>query len=181
MGDDREIIEQVLQGNKEAYEQIILKYQGMVLSLINKMLGYPGEKQDIVQEIFIKTYYHLPEYKPQHQFSSWLYRITANHCLDEIRRRKRTPYMTEMDFEVSDPSTPEAIYLEKEQKTIFRQRMKSLEKQYRVVLEMRYLQFLSYEEISRSLGIPITTVRMRLNYGKKKLRDIFQKQGKGGE
>ncbi|TQR35475.1 RNA polymerase sigma factor [Brevibacillus brevis] len=181
MEDDKEIIEQVLQGNKEAYEQIILKYQGRVLSLIHKMLGYPQEKQDIVQEIFMKAYYHLPQYKPQHKFSSWLYRITSNHCLDEIRRRKRTPYVGEMDFDVSDPATPETVYLEKEQKTILQQRMKSLERNYRVVLEMRYLQSHTYEEIGKSLGIPLSTVRTRIAHGKKKLREILQQSDKGGK
>jgi RNA polymerase sigma factor (sigma-70 family) len=181
MEDDREIIEQVLQGNKEAYKQIILKYQGKVLALSNKMLGYPQEKQDIVQEIFIKAYYHLPEYKQQHKFSSWLYRITANHCLDEIRKRKRTPYMSELAFEPKDFSTPETVYLEKEQRTLLQQRLQSLEERYRIVLEMRYLQFLTYEEIGNSLGIPISTVRTRLAHGKKKLREIFQQAGKGGK
>ncbi|MFS0553678.1 RNA polymerase sigma factor [Brevibacillus sp. 179-C9.3 HS] len=181
MEDDKEIIEQVLHGNREAYTQIILKYQVKVLSLIHKMLGFREEKQDIVQEIFIKAYYHLPEYKPQHKFSSWLYRITANHCLDEIRRRKRTPYLGKLDFEVSDSTTPETIFLEKEQKTILQQRIKSLEKNYRVVLEMRYLQSLTYEEIGNSLGVPISTVRTRLAHGKKKLREIFNQEGKGGE
>ncbi|GIO00014.1 hypothetical protein J5TS2_06820 [Brevibacillus halotolerans] len=71
MEDDEEIIEQILQGNKEIYAQIIHKYKGKVASILTKMLGHSSNIQDIVQEIFIKAYYHLPEYQSQQKFSAW--------------------------------------------------------------------------------------------------------------
>lgn len=111
----------------------------------------------------------------------WLYRIAVNHCLDELRKKKRQPSVTQTEVMLVDSHTPEKAYLEKEQRLLVRQRMMTLEEKYRSVLEMRYLQYLSYEEISKKLSVPISTIRMRLSRGKRKLRESIDKIGKRGD
>ncbi|AKF93387.1 sigma-70 family RNA polymerase sigma factor [Brevibacillus laterosporus] len=181
MQDDKKIIEQVLQGNKEAYAELIDRYQTKVFFILKKMLGHSQNQQDIIQEIFIKAYYHLSEYRSNYDFSAWLYRIAVNHCLDELRKQKRTPSVVQTEIMLVDRHTPEDEYLEKEQRLFVRQRMLTLEEKYRKVLDMRYFQYLSYEEISKKLSVPISTIRMRLSRGKMKLRESIEKIGKRGD
>lgn len=177
MEEDQAIIAQVLQGDKDAYGQIITRYHGRVISVLRKMLGHTPNEQDTVQEIFIKTYYLLPDYKPSHAFSSWLYRIAANYCVDELRKRMRAPAFTHAHIEPADHDTPESALLEKEEQQLLRQQMMAVEEKYRVVLEMRYLEALSCEEIGEKLDIPSSTVRTRLSRGKDKLRAVIGKAG----
>ncbi|MBG9941221.1 sigma-70 family RNA polymerase sigma factor [Brevibacillus formosus] len=181
MQDDRLIIEEVLQGNKEAYSQIIQKYNKRVRLLIRKMIGQPHLEQDMAQEIFIKVYYHLGDYSKSSEFGAWLYRIATNYCFDELRNRKRSIAVTDAEIEVATSQTPEMEYLAKEQRTFLQNRMMTLESKYRVVLELRYLQFLSYEEISEELDVPISTVRTRLSRGRAKLKNAITNSGKGGD
>jgi RNA polymerase sigma factor (sigma-70 family) len=177
MEEDRVIIRRVLEGNKDSYAEIITRYHGKVSSVIRKMLGNTPDAPDIMQEIFIKTYYHLSEYKMNYDFSAWLYRIASNHCLDELRKRKRALQTTDAEIEPADRYTPEDALLGKEEQLLLRQRMLSVEEKYRVILEMRYLQSLSCEEISQQLSIPSSTVRTRLSRGRDKLREAIGHAG----
>jgi len=181
MQDDRVIVEEVLQGNKEAYTQIIQKYNKRIRLLIRKMIGQSVYEQDMAQEIFIKVYYHLGEYNQNFAFGAWLYRIATNYCFDELRRRKRSLQVTNEEVELFTTQTPELEYLAKEQRAYLQNRMMTLEPKYRIVLELRYLQFMSYEEISEKLGVPLSTVRTRISRGKSKLRDSITRTGKGGD
>lgn len=173
MQDDHEIIERVLQGDKQAFGEIIDRYRSKVFSLLRKMLGYSEDTQDIAQEVFLKAYNHLPEYDPKRSFSAWLYRIAANRCLDELRKRKRTPSITGIDFEPVYGDTPETVYLQKERFNAIQEQIDALDKDYRAVFVMRYLQFLSYQEIGERLAIPVSTVQMRLYRARKKLRECI--------
>lgn len=181
MEEDQVIIARVLQGDNEAYAKIVTRYHGKVNSVLRKMLGHTPNAQDIVQEIFIKSYYHLSEYRMNHEFSAWLYRIAINHCLDELRKRKTTPQLTHTEIEPVDSRTPETALLKKEQRIFLRERMMSVEEKYRIILEMRYLQSLSCDEISEKLEIPSSTVRTRIARGKKKLREAIGTTGQRGD
>ncbi|CAM5780858.1 MULTISPECIES: RNA polymerase sigma factor [Brevibacillus] len=181
MQDDKMIVDEVLRGNKEAFAQIIQKYNRRITLLIRKMLGQPPHEQDIAQEIFIKVYYHLGDYNKSYEFGAWLYRIATNHCFDELRSRKRSIMVTNTEVELATSHTPEAEYLVKEQNSYLQDRIKALDSKHRVVLEMRYLQYMSYEEISKKLGVPISTVRTRLSRGKTKLKEALTRRGKGGD
>ncbi|WP_429844303.1 RNA polymerase sigma factor [Brevibacillus sp. FIR094] len=90
MPEDRELIEQIQAGNHQLYSQIIHRYKGKIVTYLYKMIGNMPDAQDLAQDVFTKTFYLLKDYRPEHKFSSWLYRIASNHCLDEMRRRKRT-------------------------------------------------------------------------------------------
>ncbi|MFC8685208.1 RNA polymerase sigma factor [Brevibacillus porteri] len=181
MQDDREVIAEVLQGNKEAYALIVNKYKGKIASILRRTLHHSHDAEDMVQEVFIKAYYSLPDYKPNYSFSAWLYRIAINRGIDELRKRKRMPSVTEMDVEVKDEcAIPEEDYLEKEQRHALRQQMMTLDKNHRTILDLHYLQQLSYREIGNILSLSVDTVRMRLSYARKKLRDQLSKPEKKG-
>lgn len=173
MQNEQEIIERVLQGDKQAFGEIIDSYKVRVFSLLRKMLGHTTETQDIAQEIFIKAYSHLQEYKPGRSFSAWLYRIAVNRCVDELRKRKRTPSISGIEFELVQKETPETVYLQKEREMALGERILALDKEYRTVFILRYFQFLSYQEIGERLAIPVSTVQMRLHRARKKLRETM--------
>lgn len=182
MQDDREVIAEVLQGNKEAYALIVNKYKGKVASILQRSLRHPQEVEDVLQEVFIKAYYSLSDYRPNHSFSAWLYRIAINRGIDELRKRRRAPLPAEIDADLADECPiPEEVYLEKEQRRALRQKMMGLDKEYRTVLALHYLQQLSYKEIGSKLSLSVDTVRMRLSYARKKLRDHFIRTEQKGE
>ncbi|MEJ8548476.1 RNA polymerase sigma factor [Brevibacillus borstelensis] len=169
MQDDQAVIEQVLQGDKEAYAQLIDKYKGKVLSLVRRMLGH-SEAEDIAQEIFMRAYTCLPDYRGECKFSTWLFRIASNRCIDELRKRKRAPVNASLETELACFLTPEAAYLEKEQHALFFRQLMALDKDYRSVLLLRYSQSLSYLEIAERLSITVEAVQMRLYRARKKLK-----------
>ncbi|MFD0680662.1 MULTISPECIES: RNA polymerase sigma factor [unclassified Paenibacillus] len=164
MLEDQEFIDYILNGDKQAFSLIINKYKGRVFSLLLKMLGPSPDIQDIAQEIFIKAYNHLQEYKPEHSFSAWLYRITANRSIDELRKRKRTPSLIDLDFEIAHSNTLESNYLGKERKASLQKLIEELDPDQRVVFMLRHQQLLSYEEIGEQLSLPVSTVQMRLHH-----------------
>lgn len=181
MQDDSEIIGKVLEGNKEAYALIVNKYKGKIASILHRTIGH-HEVEDVVQEVFIKAYYSLPEYRSNHSFSAWLYRIAINRGIDHLRKRKRTPVAKEMNVELKDESpVPEEVYLMKEQRQVLQQQMRMIDKEYKMILDLHYFQYLSYKEIGNKLSLSADAVRMRLSYARKKLRDRLSKtERKGG-
>ncbi|CEH31493.1 RNA polymerase [Aneurinibacillus migulanus] len=185
MSSDQELVELVLQGNKQAYNQIVDRYKGKIYSFLYGMIGRPQDAQDLAQEVFIKAYFHIQSYKPDYSFSSWLYRIATNHCLDELRKQKRVPYISQENGSHEENSfvhhrTPESIYLEKERNAVLHKYIMELDENYRTVLVLRHIEHLSYKEISHILGVPVTTVQMRLYRVHKKLRKLLKITEKGG-
>jgi RNA polymerase sigma factor (sigma-70 family) len=181
MQEDQEIIEQILDGDKQAFALIIDKYKGRVLALLRKMLGPSLDLQDLAQEIFIKAYNHLQEYKPEYSFSAWLYRITSNRSVDELRKRKRTPSVVGLELEVAHRDTPETSYLEKERKLALEELIMELDPDHRMVFILRHQQYLSYQEIGDQLSLPVSTVQMRLYRARMKLRKSLSTSRERGE
>lgn len=185
MSSDQELIELVLQGNKQAYSQIVDRYKGKMYFFLYGMIGRPQDAQDLAQEVFIKAYFHIHSYKPDYSFSSWLYRIATNHCLDELRKQKRVQCIRQENGSHEEDSfahhrTPESIYLEKERNAVLHKYIMELDESYRAVLVLRYIEHLSYKEISHILDVPVTTVQMRLYRAHKKLRKLLKITEKGG-
>ncbi|SFL87138.1 RNA polymerase, sigma-24 subunit, RpoE [Paenibacillus sp. 1_12] len=180
MQEDQEIIDQILKGDKQAYALIINKYRAQVFSLLRKMLGSSPDTQDIAQEVFIKAYNHLQEYNPDYSFSAWLYRITTNQSIDELRKRKRTPNVINFEVEIAHLDTPESSYMEKERKLALEKLIMELDSDQRAVFMLRHQQYLSYEEIGEQLSLPVSTVQMRLHRARLKLRKSLNASREGG-
>lgn len=181
MKDDRDIVERILQGDTQAFNFIINNYKGRVFSLLRKMLGNSPDIEDIAQEVFIKAYNHLRDYKPENSFSAWIYRIAANHCLDELRKRKRIPDKIELEMEVAYTTTPESSYLDKERQIALNELIMELDPEQREIFLLRHKQYMSYKEIGEHLSIPISTVQMRLYRARLKLQKFIKASRKGGE
>ncbi|WP_312114744.1 RNA polymerase sigma factor [Brevibacillus reuszeri] len=177
MQDDTELVRLALEEDHQAYARLVDKYKGKIFSFLYRMLGQPEDAQDMAQEIFTKAYFQLHKFRTDSNFSAWLYRMAANHCLDELRRQKRSIQTTDEEMELIDAETPEDALLQKEQKQVLLRQVMGLEEEYRSVVVLRYIDQLSYREISEAMAIPMTTVQMRLHRARKKLRDGLEKGG----
>lgn len=183
MDDDKECVSQVLQGNKQAYGYLIDKYRDKVHAIMIRMLNQSQDAQDLTQECFIKAYNSLHSFDSERKFSSWLYRIAVNLCITNQQTKQRQPYLYG-DLElVSLPDTPspECMYLKKEFATELHFLIDRLPESYKIVLLLRYVDDLTYQEMSQVLDIPVNLVQVRLYRARQKLREYFSKTKEGGE
>ncbi|WP_047155266.1 RNA polymerase sigma factor [Aneurinibacillus tyrosinisolvens] len=180
MRDDREWVEQVLAGDKQAYAHLVNKYKNKVYALLIGMGLQPQDAQDMAQESFIKAYKRLGSFDKSRSFSSWLYKIAVNCCLDEWKRKKKDIFEG-ADVPQIDLVSPEAMYLRKEEAEELLNHIGHLPEKYRLVLMLRYTDHLSYSEIADVLDIPLGTVQNHLHRAKKKLKEQIVEKKTGGK
>lgn len=178
MGEELHWIQQVLSGNKSAYAQIINKYKNQLYATILRMTKHPQDAQDLVQEAFIKVYHQLEKYDQKGSFSSWLYRVAINHCLDEFRKKGYKMKQVEMtEATLTIPNQPEVVFLKKEKQRQLERLIETLQEEERMILLLRYVNELSYDEIGILVDLPISQVRNKLHRAKKKMRETVQREG----
>ena len=188
---DEELIESILSGKTQLYEEIIKRYQNKVYSTVYSYTRDYEEAKDLTQEIFIKIYNNLPNFKNKSQFSTYLYRVAVNRCIDWTRKR-RLKTVSAMFFQEEDEieiyeyiadlsNNPEEILLKEEDGNILREVINNLPEIYRTVMIMFYFQDFSPQEIADILEIPRKTVDTRLYRARNMLRTKFtQKSDYGG-
>lgn len=178
MQEENQWIREVLAGNKQAYAPIIEKYKNPLYATILRMTKNPHDAQDLVQESFIKVYQQLGKYEGTGSFSSWMYRVAMNHCMDEFRKKRYKMKHVEMD-EVTAQNTnhPEVIFLKQEKSRQLERLIATLPEDERMIILLRYVNELSYNEISELVDAPLSTVRNKLHRAKKKMRDTVKREG----
>lgn len=180
MEEERQWIGEVLLGNKQAYAQIINKYKNPLYTTILRMTGNQQDATDLVQEAFIKIYLQLGKFDGKGSFSSWMYRVAINHCMDEFRKKRYKMEQIEVrEDDVMDFHHPEMIFLKKEKNRQLEKLIGCLPEEERMILLLRYVNELSYNEIGELMSLPLSTVRNKLHRAKKKLRETI-KEEKGG-
>lgn len=185
MADERKLIEQVLQGNDEAFTQLIKEYEDKVYNLCLRMSGNRDDAQDLAQEAFLKAWRGLRFYKQEASFSTWLYRLTSNVCIDYLRQKKRRPVQSltaddeeEAQYDVVDPApTPYEQAENTQVREAVAAAMDGLEEEFRQVLTLRVVEELSYDEIAQIMDLKVGTVKSRLARAREKLRKILLKNG----
>jgi RNA polymerase sigma-70 factor (ECF subfamily) len=181
------IVQQVLDGDTNAFEELVLEYEKKVYNVALRMVNNQEDAEDITQEAFIKAYNSLANFRGDSKFSVWLTRIVSNMCLDLIRSRGRRPTISlsvededgeNVELEISDiRQSPETIMEQQLTKDSVRRGLKQLPDEYREILLLREIQGLSYEEISAALDLEVGTVKSRIYRGRKKLCDYLIKDG----
>lgn len=178
---EKELIRQIKAGDTEAYGQLVRAYQKQVYALCLRMVGDPGEAEDLTQEAFVKSWQGLEYYRYEAAFSTWLYRLTTNLCLDHLRRRKRQAALTaawDEEAEYRDTAlTPEEACLRREAYGELDAAMAALSPEDRALLVLRVVRELSYEEIAADLNIPVGTVKSRLSRARMRLKESFRGNG----
>lgn len=176
----KERIQQVLDGKQQAYEDIVEFYKDRVFQLCYRMLGDRHEAEDVAQEAFLRAYTNLHTFQLNRKFSTWLYRIATNLCIDRLRKKKPDYYL---DAEVagtegldmysqipSDTKLPEDELERLEIKERIQMEIQRLPEKYRSVIVLKYIDELSLKEISEILNLPVGTVKTRIHRGRDALR-----------
>ena len=178
---DKELIQKIQEGDRLAFNQLVVKYRNRVMGIASRMLGDRVEAEDLAQDVFVKAYLALPRFQGEALFTTWLYRITANSCLN--RRRGPRPAIQVSDGldspepNLSDPSSnPHDLLEQKELKLFLEKSIQSLQEDHRIVLILRDIEGLSYEEIADSLGLELGTVRSRLHRARLQVQASIKKK-----
>lgn len=181
--DEQRLVAAAQRGNLDAFNELVLAYQDRVYNLAYRILGDPAAAEDATQEAFIAAYRTLKDFRGG-SFLSWLLRTVANRCYDELRRQKRHPAVSweafgELDeeanpFLVNGQPTPEEAAQQAELADFLQDAIRSLPPDQRVVLVLSDIEGMDYEQISRTLRIPLGTVKSRLARARARLRDSLQ-------
>ena len=185
--DEKKIIEQVLAGDNNAFGVLVETYQDRVYNLALRMCGNADDAFDLSQEAFVRAWRGLAGFQQEAAFSTWLFRLTANVCLDWLRAKKRRPTVSlttadddgeEVQMELADPGkSPEEILEAAEDRAALAKAMNELPVEYRQILTMRAINDMSYTEIAETLQIREGTVKSRLSRARLALRNILVKNG----
>ncbi len=178
--DDYRLVCAAIAGRQDAYTQLMDRYRGAIHQMMAKMVGYTEDANDLTQEAFSKAFNKLSSYEPRYAFSTWLFKIASNNAIDFIRKKRIVTLS--IDTTIKEDSSQEFSYnlpsddVNPEQTLVLAQRAKmmralvgQLSNKYRQMIEMRFYQELSYDEIATELNIPLGTVKAQLFRAKEML------------
>jgi RNA polymerase sigma-70 factor (ECF subfamily) len=181
------LLKKARNGDIEAFELLIEDYQKKAFNVAYRMMGNSEDANDLVQEALIRIFKSIKNFKEQSSFSTWVYRIVTNVCLDELRRRKnKFTISIDEDIQLEDGNvkrqiesegpTPEESLESKEIQDIVTKAIEELSNEHKKVIVLRDIQGFSYDEISDIMKCPEGTVKSRINRARKALREILKKQ-----
>ena len=181
MEEDFELLAKFKKGDQQAFELLVRKYKTTVFNTIYSIMGNAQEADDTAQEVFLKVYTKADSFKGEASFSTWLYRITVNRCVDELRRRKNKIISYETEFNQEEKLKLKGVLAsrenditeklrQKELQDIIQKAMNSLPEKYRIILTLKEIEGLSYKEISQIMKISLAKVKIWLFRARQKLK-----------
>lgn len=181
---DELLIRRAQSGDSDAFEQLLLQHQKSVYNLCLRMTGNADDALDLSQEAFLRAWRALGQYQFDAAFSTWLYRLTSNLCIDFLRRQKRQQHVSLTisdedgageEFAVPDPAPgPEEQALHADAQSAVARAMAALPDDWRIVMQLRVVEQLSYEQIAQILDVKAGTVKSRLARARMQLRKILK-------
>ena len=174
--DLKKTIELAKQGDEDAFSSLICRVQNTAYSIAYRYMENDADTRDAMQEAFIKMYRNLASFKGNSTFETWFTRILINCCLDELRKRKSSPGMEDIDdhYDLADEeSLTEEQILKMERQKAVAKAIRSLPDESRNIIILREFNGLSYEELAEVLDLEPGTVKSRLNRAKQKLKEIL--------
>lgn len=169
---DKELVLRVQQGDKSAYDLLVIKYQHKIIQLVNRYVKDPSEAQDVAQETFIKAYRALGNFRGDSAFYTWLYRIAINTAKNYLVARTRRGFDSQVDVQDAEQienapqlqgmDTPERLLLNEEIVEVIKTAIEKLPEEMRIAIMLREFEGMSYEEIALAMDCPVGTVRSRI-------------------
>lgn len=171
--EDHELVRQALEGDQAAYARLRDKYWGPLNAMLYRMVRNQLDAEDLTQEAFIKAFNSLSSFNFQYAFSTWLYKIASNNCIDYLRKRRlKTVSMDEpiktskgeMEMQLPDTGTPlpDTPLTSAERTKILQEAIADLPEKYRKVIELRHEKEMEYQDIADELELPLGTVKAHL-------------------
>ena len=188
---DEELMSQFQEGTVEAYDILVSRYKDQITNYIYRFVGDWQECEDLLQETFLRVYRNRHSYKPIAKFSTWLYTIAGNLARSEYRKRKRRQTRSlqsvNRDNEEYEIDIPDETYSPDDaaegaiQDEYIQKALMEIPEEFREVVVLRDVQQLSYDEIAQITGLPMGTVKSRINRGRTKLQhlleDVYDREG----
>jgi RNA polymerase sigma factor (sigma-70 family) len=178
------LIDDAIAGKQEAYKKLMDKYRQLIFNLIYRMIRNKEDVQDLTQEAFIKAFNSLEKFDKQFSFSTWLFKIATNNCIDYLRKKKLSTFSIDKDigtddddytFEIPDNErVPDKNLLDKERKKILEEAIENLPNKYKSVILLRHRDENDYEEIAKKLKIPLGTVKAHIFRGRELLNKYLK-------
>lgn len=185
---DHELVQLALKGDQRAYGKLMARYRDSIFFMIQKMVNNRDDAEDLTIEAFGKAFSNLRKYSPDYAFSTWLYRIAINNCIDFIRKKRLETFS--LDEPIKDNNggggegtrksirsgdmDPEETYIKQQRILLMRNVIERLNPKYRRLIELRYLKELSYDEIAKTMSLPLGTVKAQLFRAKELLYNILK-------
>ncbi len=182
---DLDLVESARNGNQQAYAQLLGKYRDAIYFMLLKMVNNPVDADDLTIEAFGKAFKNLNQYTPNFAFSTWLFKIASNNCIDYIRKQRTNTVSLDQSMDEEEnlsPSSliqsetldPEASMINEQKIRLMRDVVTKLKPRYRSLIELRYFREYSYEEIAHELELPIGTVKAQLFRARELLLNILK-------
>jgi RNA polymerase sigma-70 factor (ECF subfamily) len=172
MHDYRLVQEAINNKSERAYAELMDRYRDSIYFMLLKMANSKDDADDLTIEAFGKAFRKLHQYTPNYAFSTWLFKIASNNCIDFIRKKKKNTFSLnrsvdedggEMEMDIkADVLDPEENYIRDQKIQMMQDVVKKLKPRYRTLVELRYFKELSYEEIAEQLDLPLGTVKAQL-------------------
>ncbi len=173
--DDGTLVQRSLEGNRAAFEELVVRYQRPVYNAALRLLRDPEEAKDVAQTTFLSVFEHLADYDPTYKFYSWIYRIAVNESLNTLGRRKPSE---EFSGEEVDGAPGPDRYAESDQtRCAIEAALMRITPELRSVVVLRHLMHLSYEDMAQTLAVPEKTVKSRLYSARQQLRNLLVHEG----
>ncbi len=169
---DAQLVKRVQNGEKGAFDLLVLKYQHKIVNLVMRYVRDPEQALDITQEAFVKAYRALPRFRGDSAFYTWLYRIAVNTAKNYLASQRRRPMDVELDLQdpdqydlhakLKETDTPEGVTLSNELRETVEKAIAGLPEDLRTAIILREIDGMSYEEIAQTMECPVGTVRSRI-------------------
>lgn len=177
---EKRLIQRAKRGERDAFAELIEIYKDKIFQLAYRMVGNRQDAEDIAQETFLRVYANLNSYDENYKFSTWIYRIATNLCIDR-GRKKRPDFYLDAEVETGDgldwysrlssqDKTPEDKVVTQELQETVQDALSQLQPKYRSIMILRYIEDLSLQEISEIVKLPVTTIKTRIHRGREALR-----------
>lgn len=184
--EDGEVVSAFLSGEERAFDELVTRYQGRLLSFVYRTIGDKDRAEDLVQEVFIRVYRHIGRFDRSKKFSTWIYTIASNLAKNELRNRSRNPLVLfqtiKAKFEDEDRplqfedlhTRPDDLFRKRYLREAVEESVKKLPLHHREVFVLRELEGKSYEEIAEITGVNLGTVKSRLNRARNAFAEIVE-------
>lgn len=183
---DEDLVQKVKGGDLDAFDQLVYRYEGKIYSVAYRFMGNHADAGDLAQDTFARMYQALPGFRGDSSFATWLYRIAANACRDELRKRQRRRSVSMDELIEASPANvpaaaseylPEEVAQRHETQRQVQECLNQLSGDHKLILVMREIQGLSYEEIAGVLGCSLGTVKSRISRARNALKEKIREKG----
>lgn len=185
--DENKLVKKAVNGDNSAFEALMEEHMGIIYNIALRMAANQDDAEDMTQEIMIKIFRSLGSFKGNSKFSTWIYRVAVNTCLDELKKKKNKKHLS-LDAEISgddgesqieirdDSPSPEKLAEQNELRDMVASAVKLLSDEHRAVIVLRDIRGMSYSEIAEILGCSDGTVKSRISRARAQLKMILEKE-----